>query len=449
MSLASNIITTLVARVGILVCSLISSIVLARMLGPEGRGLFALILLLPEMATTFGLIGFDQTNVVYAGLEPENRRALVWQSAGLAVVIGVLLTAGMLAYIVVGSPGFPALNEAPRKLFILLVSIIPIMMVIELWIPILRGMNYIFLTNTVEIGTKVFSLFILILFLVWLRLGVAGAVLTNVVMALGTFVLAAVLLKRVEVLGKPSFDRLLWRRTVQFALPAYFGTILAYMNYRIDQLIVALFLPAEQLGYYVLAVALAERLWILTSSVGNALLPHIANSPERDLEISAVVTRHVVMWTGTGCLIVFLLGDVIIRLLYSSAFAEAVTPLRWLLPGILVSTIGKNLGAELLVRKMIRWVVWMAGIAAAINLAGNLLLVPRMGISGAALASTVSYSVLALMQTWSYVRVTGVSWTTLIPRYSDLEGYYGAWCYILVALGVRKSLLTGQRQASD
>ena len=439
MNLVSNIVTTLFARVGVLICALISSIVLARMLGPEGRGLFALILLLPEIAITFGLLGFDHANVVYAGLEPESRRVLVWHSAALAAVLGIALALAMMGYIAIGAPGIPALAQGPRSLFLLALSLIPVTILLNYWFAILRGMNRIFLTNAVEIGSKVTSVLILIVLLLWLQLGVAGAVVTNFVMELGALVLAVVLLKHVGVLGKPSFDWSLWKRTARFALPSYCATVLLYLNYRVDQLIIAILLPPEQLGFYVLAVSLGERLWIVTGAAANALLPHLANSKERDLTIAAVVTRHVVLWTGAGCLIVFVLGDMLIRALYSPAFAEAVAPLRWLLPGILVATIGKNLGAEMVLRKMVGYLVWMAGVAAVVNLVGNLLLVPRMGISGAALASTISYIVLSLMQTVVYFKITGVPWTTLVPRRSDLRIYIVAWRRILDALRIQTS----------
>jgi O-antigen/teichoic acid export membrane protein len=438
MNLVSNIITTLFTRVGVLICALIASIVLARMLGPEGRGLFALILLLPEIATAFGLLGFDHANVVYAGLEPETRRALVWHSAALAIVLGVALALPMMSYIALGAPGFPALAQGPQSLFLLALSLVPVTILVNYWFSILRGMNHIFLTNAVEIGSKITSLLILIVFLVWLRLGVAGAVVTSVVMDLGTLVVALFLLKHVGVFGRPSFDWTLWKRTARFALPSYCAIVLSYLNYRVDQLIIAILLPAEQLGFYVLAVSLAERLWILTGAAANALLPHLANSKERDLALPAIVTRHVVLWTGAGCFIVFVLADVLIRMLYSPAFADGVAPLRWLLPGILVATIGKNLGAELLLRKMVGYFVGMAGVAAVVNLVGNLLLVPRMGISGAALASTISYSVLSLMQTLVYLKITGVPWTTLVPRCSDLWFYIVAWRHILDALRIKQ-----------
>ena len=64
---------------------------------------------------------------------------------------------------------------------------------------------------------------------------------------------------------------------------------------------------------------------------------------------------------------------------------------------IFALSIGKILVAELSARKKIDYVVWAGIIAVLVNVTGNLLLIPRMGISGAAIASTMSYSLLSLM----------------------------------------------------
>src|SRR3989442_7595630 len=61
---------------------------LARLLGPEGRGTIALVFLLPQLAITLGRLGFDHANAVFAGLDPTGRRALVWQSVAIAGVAG-------------------------------------------------------------------------------------------------------------------------------------------------------------------------------------------------------------------------------------------------------------------------------------------------------------------------------------------------------------------------
>src|SRR5437879_5280395 len=125
MTLVSNILTTLVARVALLGLGLISSVVLARTLGPEGRGLFALVLVLPALAKTLALLGFEQANAVYAGLEPGRRRALVWQSAAIAVVVGSAVAAAGASFIVFRGPGSQAFVQGPVWLYLLALSTVP------------------------------------------------------------------------------------------------------------------------------------------------------------------------------------------------------------------------------------------------------------------------------------------------------------------------------------
>jgi O-antigen/teichoic acid export membrane protein len=415
--------TTLLSRVAILALALISSVLLARLLGPEGRGLFALVLLLPELATSLGLFGVDQANVVYAGLEPENRRALVGQSTVIAVVLGSVIAVAGVAFFVLGAPGSQMLVHGPLWLYVLPLAVVPGNLVSEYWGSVIRGMNRIGLLNAVDVGMKVASLVLVLAFVGWLRLDVAGAVWADTIMHIGGVLVMAFFLRHVKVWGRPSFDWLLWKRTVRFAVPAHCSTIMTYVNYRIDQFIVAMMLPPEQLGYYVIAVALAERLWMLTGAVAGPLLPHLTNSPNRDPAVSAVVSRHTLVWTGAACFFVFVFADFVVRLLYSAEFSPSVAPLRWLLPGILTLSVGKVIVAELVARKRLMYMLWVSIVTAILNIVGNIMLIPSMGIAGAALASTVSYTVTSALIVLCYVRETAVPWRTLLPRVSDLQVY--------------------------
>jgi O-antigen/teichoic acid export membrane protein len=426
-TLTGNILTTLTARVILILLMLVSAVVLARTLGPEGRGLFALALLMPEWAKNFGLLGFEQANAVYAGLEVERRRALVWQSAILAVTLGGVIAVVGVCFLWFGAPGFPALAQGPMWLFVLPLLAVPGGLLLSYWLEILRGMNRIVALNVVEVWTKVTSILLILALVVWLDLGVAGAVWADVLGTASSVVLLVVLLRSVGVLGRPALDPSLLKRTARFALPAYGGTAAAFVNYRANELIIAALLAPAQLGFYVMAVGLAERLWILTGAVANALLPHLTTSKNRDPALPAAIARHVMVWTGAACLIVFLVADPLVRLLFSDAFAEVAAPLRWLLPGIFMLSVGKVLVAELLAREKPSYASWATGVAAAVNVAGNVLLVPRLGITGSAIASSVSYSLLSVIVTWCYLRETGVTWSRLVPCRADLSAYTGVW----------------------
>ena len=137
----------------------------------------------------------------------------------------------------------------------------------------------------------------------------------------------------------------------------------------------------------------------------------------------AILARHVMIWVGVACLAVFFLADIVIEILYSSNFNPTVAPLQWLLPGVFALSVGRVLVAELLAREKPQYMVWASGAATLINIAGNLLLVPRMGITGSAIASSVSYSLLALFLIRFYLRETGLPFSVLLPRRSDLVIY--------------------------
>jgi O-antigen/teichoic acid export membrane protein len=424
-NLVTNIVSTLLARLIVLGLALVSSVLLARLLGPEGRGLFALVLLLPELARNLASIGFEQATTVYAGLEPNRRPALLWQSAAIAGCVGGLAAAAGSAWLALGAPGFPTLVQGPLWLYLLPLSTLPVLMFGDYCAAILRGMNRILLLNLVEVTAKVASLVLLVGLLGVLGFGVAGAVIANSATGVAGVALILALLGGAGALARPTFDVSLWHRVRKFALPAYCTGVLGYLTYRADQILIAAFLPREHLAFYVIAVDLAERLWILTGSAANALLPHLTNSSRRDPATSAVVARHVTAWTAAACLIAFLLADVVVRVLYSPAYGAAAAPLRWLLPGVLVLSIGKILVGDLLARERVRPLAMISALGAVSNLIGNVLLIPVMGISGAAFASTISYSLVAVLLIRLYLRATGMSWRALVPSQRDALAYWG------------------------
>jgi len=425
--LGRNIVATVAARLVLLGVALASSVVLARSLGPDGRGLFALVLLVPELVRSLGLLGFEQANVVYAGLEPSKKQALVWQSIVMAGVLGGIGAVTGICFFWLGGPGSKALVHGPLWLYLLPMSLVPALLLIEYWLAILRGMDRIMLLNAIEVGTKATSVGLLLVFVWWLQLDVAGAVWIHTLIVGGTVLLLLFCLRRLGVCGRPSFDRSLWGRTTRFAVPSHAGTLAAYLNYRIDEFFIAALLPPAQLGFYVIAVGLAERIWLIPSSVTIALLPHRMNAGSCDAALPAVVARHVMLWVGSACLMLFLIAEIIIRFLYSPEFMEAVAPFRWLLPGICALSVGKVLVTELLAREKPGYTVWASGLAALVNVAGNLVLIPRMGISGAALASSISYTVLSITLIAFYLRETGLQWTVLVPRPADLRSYSSLW----------------------
>jgi O-antigen/teichoic acid export membrane protein len=260
-----------------------------------------------------------------------------------------------------------------------------------------------------------------------------------VVVAVLTAAVLVGVLWNVGAWKKPTFDLSVWRRSVHFAWPAYGGNVAGYLTYRINEFIIAVFLPPEQLAYYVLAVGIVERLWVLPGAAAVALLPHLTNSPTRDPVLSAVIARHVALWVGGASLLLFAFAHPAVELLYSSAFSPAVAPLRWLLPGIFLLSIGKVVLAEVIAREKPHFPSLASAVALIVNVAVNVALTPSMGISGAAVAASASYALLAVMWVWYYTKETRVPWTALLPSPKDFLLYTELLrrASVLGALGAR------------
>src|SRR6266850_5667540 len=179
MSLASNIATTFAARMSMLGLAFVSSIMLARLLGPEGRGTLALVCLLPDLAAILGRLGFDSANTVFAGLDPRRRRLLVWQSVALAGVMGGTMAIVGAWYVSLGAPGFTTLVRGPLALYLLPLALVPVVLVNEYWKAIVRGMNCILILNLLEVGATVLGVLLLGALVGGADLGVWGAVSAN------------------------------------------------------------------------------------------------------------------------------------------------------------------------------------------------------------------------------------------------------------------------------
>jgi len=124
---------------------------------------------------------------------------------------------------------------------------------------------------------------------------------------------------------------------------------------------------------------------------------------------------------GVGCL---LFGPFGIRVLYGPRFAGAIRPMLLMLPGIVMMSLYMILTRNFTSRNRQGVNIVAAGVALSVNVGLNCVLIPRWGISGAAISTAVSYSLAALMLLVVFVRESGhsVAETVLVGR-EEIGGY--------------------------
>lgn len=414
-------INTIANQFIILVISVLISIITARVLGPEGKGQLTLILLIPMLSITFGRMGIGHAVNYYASRTSSTK--LIVNSFVLSTLLSILLVALTLpvAY-ALKDVFFKTINE---KLIVLISFFIPFYIFNNHFISLLQGLYKINIRNLLLVSQPMLNLLLLILLITILKLGLNGAVIASIIALLFAVFLSGIfLLKEIKV-KEISLDFSLMRQLLTFGFKSHIGNILKDLSYRSDILIISYFLPAAFVGYYIIAVTIAEIIWKIPDAVGSVLLPYVAHMDNNSAKtFTPVVSRVVLVPVTIACLLIFLFGKNIITLAFGQEFLPSSSVLVILLPGILSFALWKILANDLIAQGYPARYSLTSGIALVTMVVLDLLLIPKFGINGAAVASTVSYIAATASIIFIYTRITDNSFKDLlIPVRSDFSFY--------------------------
>jgi O-antigen/teichoic acid export membrane protein len=408
-ALGLDVMLTLGNKVGVLALNVGGTIVIARVLGPTGRGAIAVAFSFTLLLVQFGSLGFQSANPYFAARDPRRLPDVIANSVWLSAVVGALLFAVMI--------GIKALLPASLRgldwLEVLIVAVgIPSALGMTLLQSVLLAEGRMVAYNAVELTFGVLTFVGLVVGLVIFSIGVIGAIslMVGLNVAAGATYYALV---RHHGPRLRAPDRRLLGQMMRYAFRIYLTTLIAYAVGRINLILVNSYLGSSAAGQYSVGIALSDGLHLLPSVVALNLFPRVARG-EGD-ERSAVVFRTLILLYGLLCLITIPLAGPGLHLLYGPAFGPAVGIYYWLLPGIyaygLINVLsyhfaGKGFPLEAML-------VWIPGLA--LNLAIVLALVPSGGVDMAALAATASYVLILILHVRMFA-TEGNDYRSLLPR---------------------------------
>ncbi len=195
-------------------------------------------------------------------------------------------------------------------------------------------------------------------------------------------------------------------RIVRFGSQSSLNAGLGLLNYRIDSLILAALLGLASFGIYSIAVNLGEMLFLLLRPVNVAVGREIgASTHERSSQITADTIRLGFIIALAFSIAAFAFGPAVIQVAYGGRFGAASGPLRLLLPGILVFGSAGTF-ASFFIFQLGRpaLVAWINGGMIAVQTTACFALVPRYGMAGAAVASSITYLIGAAANTVVFCR---------------------------------------------
>jgi O-antigen/teichoic acid export membrane protein len=396
--------STFATNIALALLAVVTGISAARLLHPSGEGELAAIQSWPLLLGTLAMLGFDSALVYFISRQPERGR----QFTSTAVLLGLAscLAVGGVAWFVLPyllSAQQPQVVSAARVF--LLIGVI--FTVISLPHGTMRGTNNFAAWNIFRVVPGLSWL--AVLFVSWL-LGHPSAIpLSRWYLAVSLVCCLPVLVvvnRRLQGPWRPDFK--LAPKMLRFGLPTALTSVPQTINLRFDQLLIIAFLPARTLGLYVVAVSWSGAVAPLLSALGSVLFPHV--SAERDIERQGHLLGRALQ-SGTVVAVAtsvpfMLLAPVGLPLIFGSSFAPSIPSAIVLVPaGAILAWAGI---AEEGLRGLGRpSVVLLAEITAAVvTLASLPVLLHFDGILGAAIASLLGYSTIAIFA------VTAISHST-------------------------------------
>lgn len=188
------------------------------------------------------------------------------------------------------------------------------------------------------------------------------------------------------------------RKLLGFSSKVFGTNMINMINYRADILLVGYFLSADKVGYYAAAVGFSGFLLIIPSAIQKITFPatseYWAHQNYRALEkmINKSMKYAACILLPIGLSVGFF-AEKIIPLIFRQDFVSAVWPLQVLIIGTLFLSIVKAIGGSLTGAGRPDLPFKIALTSATINILLNLLLIPHLGITGAAVATTISLSI--------------------------------------------------------
>ncbi len=390
----------------------ITSILVARVLGPQGKGAYDLIF------ATSGLLALVlglslQSGVVYTVAKGKvSLGPLTVRLALIAVAEGVLATGLLLllrstrlstAFLPVGLGPWAAVAIGASLTWSELGGY---------WRAMLIGRESIEKANVIGLLSR-FALPVLLLaglgivlfqghstsplVFVWISIGVTAATSLALLWAVRPWL---------HDFGATSG----LSGVVSFALPCALANLAQFLNYRLDVFVVSYLLGSEQVGLYTLAVGVAQLVWLISNAVAVVLLPRVAASGGATRENAATTARATRLTLCVSLAMAGALGAArpLLPLVYGEAFQRSIAPFLWLLPGVLSFAVVGVIASYIagIGKPQVNLAIALVGVS--FTLALDLLLIPRLGIVGAAIASTISYSVSAVLSLSYFSRQSGM-----------------------------------------
>ena len=376
-----GVFTTNVVVLGI---GYVGSIILARFLGADGRGLVAVILTATAVLAGFGGVGTHEAAMYYASRRVRRRPYVLGN--GLVHAAGLLVVSIVVAYLAMGELQRHVAPRYDERIWLLAGLLVPSYYVFDLVSSMLAAEGAFRLRNQLNVTARITTTLATLAIVGWLGWGVAGALLASAPALLVPAIGGMPHIARHGI----AFSRTVHAASLRYGARAQVGSILHFLNARFDVLLLSAFASLATVGAYAVAQLVAELVLLFPMALGYVLRPQVAARTTGDSLSRAAMRLNGTL--GAICvLLVLTAGPPMIIFGYGPGFHAALVPFLILVPGMWFLSTGALVQDALSGRGRPGLASLLAGGEVLITVGLDLLLIPRYGAIGGAIGSVCAY----------------------------------------------------------
>jgi len=387
-------------NIAVIILGFAEQVLGARWLGPAGKGMLTSIMAYPVLLITIAEMGIRQATVYFIGKKTHTSEQVI--SAVCVLLVGTSLL-GMLICFACFRLFPPKDAHFPVLLMVLAAGTIPLNLAVAYSKGFFLGWEITTKFNLLEGLSQSLRLALLIVFVRFFHWHVDGA-LTAIFISYGLVAIYAVFQVLCHVRIIWQFDPRLILALVKMGIVYALALFLNMLNYRFGVIMITHWSTLKEVGYYGVGMGIVEQLWLLPNTLGTVVFSRSANSDD-PLVFSRKVSQllrvsfvALLALSGVLMLIVkpFILG------LYTQTFAGSIAVIEVMIPGVVIFAIYRILNMDLAGRGKPVLATYAMIPGLIVNIIVGILLIPKYDALGGAIASTISYTLSAIIFLFVY-----------------------------------------------
>ena len=416
-SILNHISFTFGSRAMVLFLSFLTGVIVARTLGPAGKGLLAVIAMVGVTVVNLGNLGIRTFNTYIFSNENVEKNSVISNSFWAGLIIGIIFFI-ILSVLALNFPIF--FRNIPRSYLLLYLVSLPFLFWSNFFQGILIGEQKFRKFNIFIVIAQTINLVGVILLLLVFKLDVFYVViwyvLVNIINALlpmgSVFIRNGLHLRlNLEVL----------KQALSYGVRIFLTGIFSLLILRIDLYMVNFFKGMAESGLYSLASTFGDVFFILPFSIVTVMFPKINAEDKSKKESVAKYSRIsffsvLILAIGTLLFIKLFIG-----LLYGQEFLPSVQPILLLLPGLIFLSTATVLSQYFLSTKYPFKLTICWFLATILNIILNFIYIPQYGMIAAALSSTITYFLVFGFHYYFFYKETKMGfYDVFVPRKEEI-----------------------------